>query len=167
MGRYIAALLLILAALAQNTFLPQIRIRGGMPDLVFLFVLAWAIRSSFRDGLIIAFIGGITLDLVTVSPTGATPLAFTIILYAVELVRGQVFKIGFFSILLLVIGGTLFIKVMHILIMLFSGFRIAPLEMLTYTIIPTIAYNLVLIWPILWLTKQLQSANYRSELTER
>ena len=63
MGNFLSIPLLGVAAALQASLMPQIRLLGGEPDLVFLLVIAWAINRELEDGVIWAFVGGILLDL--------------------------------------------------------------------------------------------------------
>ena len=51
MGTYWSIPLIALAVVLQATFIPQIRILGGEPDLVFLLVLSWSINGRLEQGV--------------------------------------------------------------------------------------------------------------------
>ncbi|HRF94610.1 MAG TPA: rod shape-determining protein MreD, partial [Aggregatilineales bacterium] len=65
MGNFLSFPILIVAAILQATFMPQIRLLGGSPDLVFLVVLAWSINAELDSSVLWAFVGGISLDLLS------------------------------------------------------------------------------------------------------
>lgn len=161
MGTYWSFPLIVLAAVLQATLVPQIRILGGQPDLVFLLVLAWSINGPLEQGVAWAFAGGITQDLLSAAPTGASVLGMLLLVFGIEQIRAQVFRIGFVLIVGLVIAGTVLQKVAFMLIAALSGFTIDPIANFTYIILPTIAYNLVFIWPIYWLIRRIQGRGRR------
>ncbi len=156
MGTYWSFPLIALAAVLQATLIPQIRILGGQPDLVFLLVLAWSINGRLEQGAAWAFAGGITQDLLSAAPTGASVLGMLLVVFGIEQIKGQVFRIGFVIIVGLVIAGTVIQKVAFMIVAALSGFTIYPIENFTYIILPTIAYNLVFIWPIYWMIRRIQ-----------
>lgn len=154
MGNYLGLPLLMLAAALQVSFIPQIRILGGEPDLTFLFVLSWAINARLEEGVTWAVVGAIMRDLVTAAPTGASIPGMVILVFAVDRLKQQVFGIGLVALVALVVGGTILQKLIYMLVNTFAGFQIRPLDMLSYVILPTVAYNLVVIWPIYWFVRR-------------
>jgi rod shape-determining protein MreD len=156
MGTYWGIPLIVIAVILQATVMPQIRILGGQPDLIFLLVLSWSINGRLEQSVTWAFVGGIAQDLLSASPTGASTLGLVLLLFGIEAVRQQVYRIGFILILGLVIVGTVVQKVVFMVVASFSGFTIYPIENFTYVILPTIAYNLVFIGPIYWVVRRIQ-----------
>ena len=154
MGNYLGIPLLMLAAALQVSFVPQIRVLGGEPDLPFLLVLSWAIFARLEEGVAWAVFGGIARDLVTAAPTGASVLGMVILVFIIDRLKQQIFGIGLIPLLGLVIGGTLLQKLIYTVVITFAGFRVLPLDMLSYVILPTVAYNLVVIWPVYWFVRR-------------
>jgi rod shape-determining protein MreD len=154
MGNWLGFPLLILAAVLQVTFVPQIRILGGEPDLVFLLVLAYAIRSPLDQGLIWAMIGGIMRDLTSSTPTGTHALALLLVVFALDRLKGQVIGIGFLSIIAITIIGTVIVEMTAIVITVLSGYAIRPISLITYNVLPSIAYNLFFVFPIYGLVRR-------------
>jgi rod shape-determining protein MreD len=148
MGNYFGIPLLIVAALLQATVIPQIRVFGGEPDLVFLVVLAYAIRAPFDEGVVWALFGGIVHDLLASTPTGTTALALLIVVFVLDRLRTQIAGVGFLSRIGLTLIGTLIVKGVTILVLSLIGYGTRSVEALTYVVLPSIAYNLVLIVPV-------------------
>jgi rod shape-determining protein MreD len=156
MGNYLSIIILALAAALQSSFVPQIRILGGEPDLVFLVVLSWSVNASLSEGIVWAFVGGIMQNLLSAAPLGASSMCMILIVFAIDVIRRQVYRISLPMLVLLVIFGSLFYQLMLMLILSLVGFEIPFLESLSYVVVPTIAYNLVLIWPIYWFVRRIQ-----------
>jgi rod shape-determining protein MreD len=154
MGNYLGLPVLIVAAALQVTFMPQIRILGGEPDLTFLIVLSWAVNARLEEGIVWAFVGGIARDLLTAAPTGASVLGLLILVFGIDRLRQQVFGIGLITLIALVIGGTILQEVIYMGIIALVGYQIRPVEMFSYTVVPTAAYNLVFIWPVYWFVRR-------------
>lgn len=158
MGTWVGLPLLILAAALQVTFVPQLRVSGGEANLVMLLVLAYAGRATLEQGVTWAFIGGLAVDLLSSTPTGTHVLSLVLLVFAVDRLRGQVLSVGFISTAGLVIVGTLFEFGFSYLASALMGYGLPPLAVLSYNVLPSIAYNLVLIWPLAWFVRRLAFA---------
>jgi len=156
MAIYLSILLLGLATALQSSVVPQIRVLGGQPDLVFLLVLAWSVNTRLQDGLIWAFVGGIMNNLLSAAPLGVSSMSMILLVFVIDAIRRQVYSIGLPLLVLLVIFGSLFHQLMVMMILSLVGHEIAFLDSLSYVVAPTIAYNLVVIWPVYWFIRRMQ-----------
>jgi rod shape-determining protein MreD len=163
MGTYWGIPLVALAVILQATFIPQIRILGGEPDLVFLLTISWAINGRLEQSVLWAFVGGVAQDLLSAAPTGASVLSLVLVVFGIERLKQQVYHIGFMMIVGIVIAGTFVEKLVYMIVLSFSGFTIYPLENLTYVILPTIAYNLLFIGPVYWVVRRIQRRARREQ----
>jgi rod shape-determining protein MreD len=157
MGNFLSIPILIIAAALQASLIPQIRILSGGPDLVFLLVLAWAINSKLEDGVVWAFAGGIMLDLLSYNPTGTSVLGLLLLVFAISGLGQQVYRIGFITLVGLVLVGTLIHQLVIMLVLSLDGYPIDWTLSLSEVVAPTAFYNLILIWPIYWAVRRLQS----------
>ena len=156
MGTFVAVPMLTLAAILQATLIPQIRLLGGGPDLVYLIVLTWAINAKLESGVLWAFIGGIIVDLLSNTPTGTTTFGMLLTVFAISGLGQQVYRIGPVLLIGLVIFGTLVQQLVMMTVLTFTGFRVDWVLSLGYVVAPTILYNLALVWPVYWLVRRLQ-----------
>jgi rod shape-determining protein MreD len=74
----LAAIGAIAVATLQSTIAPYLRIGGAQPDLLFVAAVVWTVVAGIDTGLVWAFLGGITIDLLAPRPLGST--AFTLLL---------------------------------------------------------------------------------------
>jgi len=87
MGLLSAAVAAIVAALLEVSVLSQLQLGGVTPDLVLVMGIAVAMVAGFEAGMIWAFLGGVTLDmLLPARPLGATTLALLVAVGAALLV---------------------------------------------------------------------------------
>jgi rod shape-determining protein MreD len=152
---YFAIPVLTLAALAEATMLPHLRVGNAQPDLTLLLVGAWSMRRGVEEGAVWAFIGGAVLDLLSAGPFTASMFG----LLAVSIVLGIDPTTGFGrrqarslsgNSLALIVGVILATLTFH-LVLLFA-LRIAseagrPLDWLdagVRVVVPRIVFNLVL-----------------------
>lgn len=155
MGRYLTVSIpiLVLAATIEASF---IRVFLGGPELVMLCVLAWAVNGSLEESVTWAFVGGIASDLLSAAPTGTTSLGLIILVFVISRLDRQVYRVGFFLILSLVIFATTVQFVTSSLILVLAGFRVDLLNSLSYVFVPTVGYNLVAIWPVAMILRRIQ-----------
>jgi rod shape-determining protein MreD len=166
MGYFLSIPIMFIAAALQATLLPQVAIFGGVPDLPFLFTLAWALNSPLEEGIVWAFVGGIAKDSLSAAPLGTSVIGALLVVFGIHLVRRQLYSVGLFSLIWMTLPGSLIQQVVILIIVLASPLRpLAPgqgllsaiLQSVTYVIIPTIVYNLALIFPVYWLVRRLQA----------
>jgi rod shape-determining protein MreD len=156
MGNYLSLPILMLAVIFQATFVPQIRILGGGPDLVFLLVLSWSINTTLEESVTWAFVGGILQDLMSATPLGASSIGLVLLVFGVNSLSRQLYRIGIFLLIGLVAIGSLLTQIVYMIVISLVGFQVRPLEDLAYVVLPTVAYNLVLILPVYWFVRRVQ-----------
>lgn len=84
--------LLVLIALLQSTFLAQIRWLGVHPNLMLTVVVSWSLLRGGREGLSWGFIGGIILDLFSITPFGTFTIALTFTTFLTGLIEQTSFQ---------------------------------------------------------------------------
>ncbi|MDX2075614.1 MAG: rod shape-determining protein MreD [bacterium] len=156
MGNFISFPILIVAAVLQATFMPQIRLLGGSPDLVFLVVLAWSINAELDSSVVWAFVGGISLDLLSYAPLGTSTIGIVVMVFVISGIGQQVYRIGFVLLIGSVLIGSFFQQLSIMIILTFTGYSVDWGLSLGYVVAPTIFYNLVFILPIYWIIRRIQ-----------
>lgn len=71
-------LLLLLAGILQSTFLSKITLFGVHPNLMLTVVLSWSLLRGGREGLSWGFLGGLILDLLSITPFGTFTIALLV-----------------------------------------------------------------------------------------
>lgn len=156
MGGYLSLPILFIAVVLQSTFVPQVRILGGQPDLTFLLVMAWAVHAPFRESIAWAMVGGIMQDLMSAAPTGTSALGMVLLIYALDRVREQLVGVGLLTLIAFVLLGTLVQQLVFQGVLVLSGFSVRPLSTLTNNTLPSMAYNLILMIPVYWIIRRIQ-----------
>jgi len=156
MSRYYSIPILGLAAILQATLTPQFSLLGGRPDLVFLLVLCWAMGAALDNAVVWAFVGGIAQDLLSATPTGTSVIGLVLLVFAVDTIKRQVFRIGPVLALWITLIGTLAYQVLTMILLSLLAFRINILDSLGYVVLPTLVYNAAGLLPIWWLVRRLQ-----------
>lgn len=163
MGIYLGIPILALAVVLQTTFIPQIRIFSGEPDLAFLIVLAWSVHSRLEQNVTWAFFGGIMQDLMSAAPLGTSIPGLLIVVFAMDYLKRQLYGVSLPLIILMVLIGTVIAELTFIVIITLSGFRVQLVETLTYVVLPTMGYNLLFFGPIYGFVRLIQRWFSRDE----
>lgn len=122
-------------------------------------------QQAAGTGVAWAFVGGIAEDLLSAAPTGASVLGLLALVFGIDQLKQQVYRVGFLMVIGIVIAGTVLDKLIYMIVVATAGFTIYPLENLTYVILPTIAYNLLFIGPVYWVVRRIQRRTGREQHT--
>jgi rod shape-determining protein MreD len=87
----IAAAVSVVAALAEFTIVPYLRIGEISPHPVLVFGVVWVVAGRFEAGLSWAFVGGLALDILGQRPLGSSAFSLLIAI-GVASVIGNVFN---------------------------------------------------------------------------
>jgi rod shape-determining protein MreD len=165
MSNFLSLPILALAAILQVTVIPRISVLGGRPDLVLLIVLAWVLNATLEQGIVWAFVGGICTDLLSAAPLGTSATGMIILAFMIHTVRQQLYTVGLFTLIWVVLLGTLVQHIVITLILALTGFAPAFAARLGYAVIvqqltsfvfPTMIYNLIAILPVYGLIRRIQ-----------
>ena len=148
MGPWLALPVLLLAVSLQTTLMAQLRLWDGGPDLVLLCVLAWSLRAPLPESVAWALGGGIMQDLLSVAPTGQSAPGLLLLVFSANFIAQQLSRGGLLTLALLTGVGTLAQQQLMWLLFALQGHTLDFLDDLGYVIIPTVLYNLALIWPV-------------------
>ncbi len=145
---YLSIPVLTLAVILQSTLVPEARISGGMPDLVFLTVLAWGLLAGFQVGIVWAIVGGVLQDLVSSAPLGTTSLALVVVVAAASLILGQVNPRNLLYASLAALVGTPALHLLMLLVLLATGQNYPLIDTLLHITLPSAIYNLIVMIPV-------------------
>lgn len=132
---------LALAAIAHSVVIPHLAIAHVRPDVMVVLVVVWALLFGGSGALLIGFVGGLWMDVLSGGPMGASSLA----LMGVALVTG-VGHARFFRSNLLVplvsIGlGTLVYSYLYLGLLVLVNHRLPFWEVTQRLILPAMVYN--------------------------
>jgi len=163
MGRYLSIPILGLCAALASSIIPQtisflIALLSGITpildnsrgqlSLVMLFVIAWAIRADLTESFVWAFVGGIAMDLLSILPVGSSSLALVLIVFSINTIATQIYRINIIMILAITIIATVFMQFITYQILLLMGNSYNLLALIRLVLIPTVIYNAIAILPI-------------------
>lgn len=83
MGVVLAVVVPVIAAVLQGAVAPFVAVGAARPNLVVLAAASWSVAAGPREAAWWAFIGGVTLDLLSGGPLGGSALAALVPVVAV------------------------------------------------------------------------------------
>jgi rod shape-determining protein MreD len=86
-GLYLVIPLVIVLAIGQATVLPAFPVFGVVPGLWLVVAVAWSLLRGMREGLILAFVGGLFIDLLSAAPLGVTSLSMMLAITVVTFLQ--------------------------------------------------------------------------------
>ncbi|HLF28946.1 MAG TPA: rod shape-determining protein MreD [Anaerolineae bacterium] len=144
MNPYIAVPFLLVISLVQATLAPHMQIGAVWPDFLLLVVMSWALRRRPNEALAWAFVGGLSVDLVSGGPFGGTALGLmTVALLASALADGTL-RGRMILPIVAALAGTLAFHAVYLLAMLLVGQRADVLDALVRIALPAAVYNAAL-----------------------
>ncbi len=84
----IAAALSVVAALAEFTIVPYMKIGDAVPHVVLVFGVVWVIAGTLEAALVWALVGGLALDVLGQRPLGSSAFAMLIAIGLASVIGG-------------------------------------------------------------------------------
>jgi rod shape-determining protein MreD len=162
-----AAILLFFVAVVQVSLLSSVDVFGGMPNLLLVTIVAVALLRGSVFGATGGFFGGLLLDTANLETLGLTSLVLTIGGYWIgrygETTGRDRTHAPFVSVAVVTVLYAVGVLVLHFLI----GDPVSGRRILLESLVPTIAFNLILTAPVYWLvTKVLPPLDWRERAGE-
>ena len=150
-----AALLLFAVAVVQVSLLSSLNVAGGMPNLLLVTIVAVALLRGSTFGAVGGFYGGLLLDTASLETLGLTSLILTVGGYWIgrygETTGRDRTHAPFVSVAVVTMVYSIGVLVLHFLL----GDSVSARAVLIDSLVPTIAFNLILTAPVYWLVKKL------------
>src|SRR3990172_3166795 len=141
MNPYISIPLLIVLSLLQPPAAPRLSVGSVWPDFVLLVVMSWALLRRPEEALGWAFVGGISLDLLSGGPFGASALGLMLVAWIAGYTATGVFRGRTALPILTAFGGTLAFHFVYLVAMLLIGQPVDALDALFRLALPAAVYN--------------------------
>lgn len=148
MTRYIGLPILLLAAVLDASVMPQMRLGGGAPDLVYLIVVSWALLANVNDALLWAVFGGVMQDTLSVAPLGTSALGLVIVAFVADALFGDVRRTNLLIPPLVMGLGTLLYHGADLLVLRLAGHPVPLGDALATVTLPTLIYHVLLSVPV-------------------
>ncbi len=153
-------------ALLEATVLPHLQVGGAQPDLALLTVGAWTIQHGSENGAIWATVGGLSLDLLSAGPFGASALGLLAACAIMGVDRGRPYRGNPFGVILGVALMTLAFHGVVFFVLQLTGHQLAWLDVGWRVVLPRLVFNLVSMPFVYGLLRWLGGSSEREELLE-
>ncbi len=162
-----AAILLFFVAVVQVSLLSSVEVVGGMPNLLLVTIVAVALLRGSVFGATGGFLGGLLLDTANLETLGLTSLVLTLGGYWIgrygETTGRDRTHAPFVSVAVVTVLYAFGVLVLHFLL----GDTVSGRRILLESLVPTIAFNLILTAPVYWIvTKLLPPLDWRERAGE-
>lgn len=156
----------ILGALAilQSSLLSQVRVLEGAPDLILIAVVGWALTGRATESMVLGFIGGIFLDLLSGVPFGVTALALVIVAYVVSASENRFWGTHPLLQMAAALLSSVIFHAIIILALILSGRSMDFNIIVSRVLLPTVFLNLVLVLPAVQFAEFLRGNLYPPEV---
>jgi rod shape-determining protein MreD len=142
---YVAVPLMAALALLQSAVLSRLPL-GGL-QLLLLLVIVHTLIEGAQEGLIWAFVAGICLDLFSLSPMGATSLAYMSTVLAIVLVQRNLPPGPVLLPLILAALGTAVYFFVYLSLLSLIGY---PVNWQATGVTPVVLVHTLLVLPLYW-----------------
>jgi rod shape-determining protein MreD len=162
-----AAILLFFVAIVQVSLLSSVDVVGGMPNLLLVTIVAVALLRGSVFGATGGFFAGLLLDTANLGTLGLTSLVLTIGGYWIgrygETTGRDRTHAPFVSVAVVTVLYAVGVLALHFLL----GDPVSGRRILLESLVPTIAFNLILTAPVYWIvTKLLPPLDWRERAGE-
>jgi len=140
---YIGFPVLLLAAVIDASVLVELRYLNGQPSLLLMLVVSWALLNDVADALPWAVMGGVLADLLSVTPTGATSLALSLVVLAVTSAFGRVSRRNVVFPPVAAGIGTVIYVIVLLAVLTLAGWSIPPGGAVARWLAPSLVFNLI------------------------
>lgn len=146
---YIAIPVMLALSVLQTAVLPYFSFLHLSPQLPLLVALAWGLLRGLDEGMLWAFVGGLCMDLFSISPIGLTALGYMAAVTAVLWLQQAFPPSHIIMPILLAALATAIYLIINLLFLRLFGF-LSNLQVIT-TLWPLILLNAIAMLPIYWL----------------
>ena len=151
MSYYLAAPLLLAAALVQAAVMPSFPVLGAYPNLVLVLVVCWTVVRGQREGMVVVPIGGLCLGLVSSQPVGVALLAAAPVVLLAELREARLTQSDLLLAIALVLVSSLVYETVFLVILQVMGESVQWWGSFSRVILPTAIINSLFTLPLYWL----------------
>jgi rod shape-determining protein MreD len=150
-----AAVLIFAVAVVQVSLFSSVHIAGGMPNVLLVTLVAVALLRGSVFGAAGGFFGGLLLDTANLETLGLTSLILTVGGYWIgrygETTGRDRTHAPYVSVAVVTVLYAVGVLMLHFLI----GDPVSGQQVLVDSLVPTIAFNLILTAPVYWLVAKL------------
>jgi rod shape-determining protein MreD len=150
-----AGALMVVAALVQISLASTIEVAEGHPDVVLVLVIGIALLRGPAFGAVVGFWAGLVLDVASLETLGLTSLLLTLVGYFAGRLGDVTTRSSAHPSLVAVGLGTIGFGIGSAVLHFMLGSTISPSEFFIGVLLPSLALNLLLAYPLYGLCRRI------------
>ncbi|HWR40483.1 MAG TPA: rod shape-determining protein MreD [Patescibacteria group bacterium] len=140
--------LIVVVTALQASMIPVVFLGVAKPDLPLILVVSCGLLTGKERAVGVAFFVGLLQDLTSGNIFGLNILAKMLTGYATGISERQVFKENFLLPVLAVAVASLLNSAVMLALLFLFGYRMEWMEQITYQVLPSMGYNILLCIPL-------------------
>ena len=140
--------MLVTAGVLQSALLSRMTLFGVHPELVFVIAFSWTLWRGVREGMWTAFVGGLILDLFSVTPFGTFTTAMLTALVLVGITERLPLRMTFPLASVILVAATVVFNLVAMIMMQSLGWQVAWGHQ--WALVPRIAVLNILLFALLY-----------------
>lgn len=146
---YAAIPVMLVLSILQTAMLPHFSFLNLSPQLPLLVALAWGLWRGMNEGIVWGFVGGLCMDLLSITPFGVTAVAYMIAITTVLWIQEALPTSRLFIPVVLAALSTIVYLLSNLLLLRLLG--IISSFQVTASLWPLILLNALTMLPVYWL----------------
>lgn len=159
--RYVVGTLLVaLLAILQSSVLARFPFLEGTPSLILLAVVSWSLVGRAAEAMILGFVGGLFLDMLSGGPFGISSIALVAAAYLASLTEGRFWEAHILAPLGVMAGASVVYYAITTVAVWIAGHPLAPDLAFAQVFLPSTFLNVLLSLPSVQIAGRLQEAAF-------
>jgi rod shape-determining protein MreD len=143
MTLYVGAGLAFVLGVLQSAVVSQLRLFGVSPDVVVLLTISCVLLWGLRDGLLVALVGGVVLDMTSSAPFGLSILSLLVVALLSGLGEINVFRAARLLPLITTLVGVMAYYAVFLLFLRLAAHPVMGWALAWRVVLPKVVVNLL------------------------
>ena len=144
-----------LLVMLQIAVFSNLTILNGAADIVLIAIIAWSLQDQVKHSWIWAVVGGTLMSLVSAIPFFPYLVGYGLMVFVAQVIKGRIWRVPIIAMFFVTTIGTVFIHLVSLVILQFTGTRLEWSESINLVILPSTLLNLLLALPVYLLVSDL------------
>ena len=164
MATLIAIPILSLLTVLQSAIISRLPLLHGVPDLILLVLIAWALQDQVKTAWQWSLIGGLMIGYASILPLFVPILTYLAITSVGLIIKQKIWENQVIAMVAMTIVGSIFSQVIFAAVASIQGSKLPIMDTIKLIIMPSLLLNLLLTVPVYILMKDLAEWIYPEEI---
>ncbi len=139
---------MVLALMVQLAIASNLPLLGGIPDLILVILIAWALQENVTSSWAWAVVGGLLVSAISALPSFTPLVCYLLVVGLIRVLRRRVWQIPILVLFLGVVIGSTLQHLISIVMLFINGVNLPLEESLSWITLPSILLNLLIALPV-------------------